>query len=229
MQKVRDIAKVRNVKAGSVSPAMKRLANLGLINYNHREYIDLSEKGEKIARKIFARHKVLEKFLREVLGVPEKIVKIDACRLEHHLSDESVDHLVKFLEFLHLCPKAKDFINIYRSCPQINPQLKQSKRNYNCEHKIKDQNKTKNCEKKRHGNDVFVELSTVKQGQKAIVAQVKGEGQIRQRILDMGILPNIEVEVERFAPTGDPIWVKLQGFQLSLRLKEAKMIRVKLI
>ena len=49
--RVRDIAKARGVRAASVSPAMKRLSDLGLIRYVRREYIDLTEQGEEEARK----------------------------------------------------------------------------------------------------------------------------------------------------------------------------------
>jgi Fe2+ transport system protein FeoA len=60
-------------------------------------------------------------------------------------------------------------------------------------------------------------LSHLGPGERGRVTQVTGAGAIRQRLLDMGIIPDVELEVERRGPTGDPIWIKLQGFQLSLR------------
>ncbi|MBM4373322.1 MAG: metal-dependent transcriptional regulator, partial [Deltaproteobacteria bacterium] len=60
--RVRDIAEARSVKAGSVSPAMRRLADLGLIRYHQREFIDLTEQGEEEARRVMARHRVLRRF-----------------------------------------------------------------------------------------------------------------------------------------------------------------------
>ena len=55
---------------------------------------------------------------------------------------------------------------------------------------------------------------------------MNGTGAIRQRLLDMGILPKHLVEVERVAPAGDPIWIRLEGYQLSLRRAEASSILV---
>lgn len=69
-------------------------------------------------------------------------------------------------------------------------------------------------------------IAQLKPGDSARVTQVNGTGAVRQRLLDMGILPDVTVEVERVAPAGDPIWIKLQGFQLSLRLKEASSVLV---
>ena len=65
--RVRDIAQARGVKAGSVSPAMKRLAELGLIAYQQREYIGLTAEGERAARRIYARHQLLTSFFHDLL------------------------------------------------------------------------------------------------------------------------------------------------------------------
>lgn len=72
-------------------------------------------------------------------------------------------------------------------------------------------------------------LSMQKPGSKIRVVKISGEGAIRQRLLDMGIIPDVTIEIERVAPTGDPIWVKLQGFHLSLRKKEADSVEVVLV
>lgn len=69
-------------------------------------------------------------------------------------------------------------------------------------------------------------ISNLKPGTRARVLQVHGSGAIRQRLLDMGLLPQATLTLERVAPTGDPIWIKLDDFQLSLRRAEAAMVRV---
>lgn len=61
-------------------------------------------------------------------------------------------------------------------------------------------------------------------GEKAKVLKVGGRGAIRRRIMDMGIIPGVEVEVERYAPLGDPMEVKIKGCHLSLRLAEAEYV-----
>ncbi len=69
-------------------------------------------------------------------------------------------------------------------------------------------------------------IAELKPGQRARVEQVTGNGAIRQRLLDMGLMPETAIQVERVAPTGDPIWIKLHGYQLSLRKSEASAIIV---
>ncbi len=67
-------------------------------------------------------------------------------------------------------------------------------------------------------------LPELKQGEKGKVIKVRGEGPIYRRILDMGILRGVEIEVERVAPLGDPVEIKVKGYHLSLRKKEASCI-----
>lgn len=61
-------------------------------------------------------------------------------------------------------------------------------------------------------------------GEKAKVLKVGGRGAVRRRIMDMGLVPGVEVEMERYAPLGDPVEVKIKGYHLSLRLEEAENV-----
>lgn len=61
-------------------------------------------------------------------------------------------------------------------------------------------------------------------GKSGVVAQVKGQGALRQRILDMGLTKGTEVTVRKVAPLGDPIEVTVRGYELSLRKAEASCI-----
>ena len=64
-------------------------------------------------------------------------------------------------------------------------------------------------------------LSEMNTGEQGKIIKIGGEGQIHRRLLDMGVIPRTVVEVERIAPMGDPIWIRLRGYQLSLRKEEA--------
>lgn len=66
----------------------------------------------------------------------------------------------------------------------------------------------------------------MKPGQRAIVLSVSAEGAIRQRLLDMGILPQAKLEVARVAPGGGPIWIKLGNSQFALRSREAQAVHI---
>jgi Fe2+ transport system protein FeoA len=71
-------------------------------------------------------------------------------------------------------------------------------------------------------------LDKMRVGDTVEIINVNSEGDIRYRLLDMGLVRGEEMEVVRFAPLGDPIEVKIKGFHLSLRLEEACSIDVKL-
>ena len=61
-------------------------------------------------------------------------------------------------------------------------------------------------------------------GEKARIRSITGTGSIRRRILEMGLVPGVDLVMERYAPLGDPVEIKSQGFHLSLRKEEAETI-----
>ena len=63
-------------------------------------------------------------------------------------------------------------------------------------------------------------------GQKATVTAVGGEGALRQHFLDMGIIPHVEIMMVKHAPMGDPVEVRVHGYELTLRLDDAAQITV---
>ena len=69
-------------------------------------------------------------------------------------------------------------------------------------------------------------LAELRPGQGATVAKIGATGALRQRLLDMGVLPETPIEVERVGLGGDPFWVRCQGARLALRRNEASSIMV---
>jgi len=69
-------------------------------------------------------------------------------------------------------------------------------------------------------------LRELKPGEKGKIVRTGGGGGIHQRLLDMGVVTGTEVEMERVAPLGDPIEIKIKGYHLSLRKEEAANIYV---
>ena len=63
-------------------------------------------------------------------------------------------------------------------------------------------------------------------GESAIIRTVGGEGALRQHFLDMGVIPGAEVTVIKFAPLGDPVELKIHGYELTLRLDDAAKIEI---
>ena len=70
-------------------------------------------------------------------------------------------------------------------------------------------------------------IASMKPGQSAVVTQITATGALRQRLLDVGILPETTIEVERTGLGGHPLWVRCQGARLALRRAEASSIRVR--
>ena len=91
----------------SISIAMKKLREKGLINMDPDGYITLTDEGAKIARHTYNRHKVLTNFF-ESIGVGHKNAEADACKIEHDISDETFrrlkDHMHK-MQNLNITPK----------------------------------------------------------------------------------------------------------------------------
>lgn len=64
-------------------------------------------------------------------------------------------------------------------------------------------------------------------GGDGIIEKVGGEGALRLRFLDMGLIPGTKIHVSKAAPLGDPIQLSLRGYTLTIRLQDAAMIELK--
>ena len=69
-------------------------------------------------------------------------------------------------------------------------------------------------------------LDNLPLGQEAVITAVGGEGALRCRLLDMGLIPKTRVRVEKVAPLGDPLELRVRGYSLSLRKEDAANIEV---
>ena len=69
-------------------------------------------------------------------------------------------------------------------------------------------------------------LRELNKGQSATILRVGGEGALRQHILDMGMIPGTQVVLQKFAPLGDPMELRIHGYELTLRLADAEQIEV---
>lgn len=64
-------------------------------------------------------------------------------------------------------------------------------------------------------------MADLKIGQTGTISTVGGEGALRLRLLDMGLIPGTRVKLEKVAPMGDPIQIQVRGYELTLRLEDA--------
>ena len=63
-------------------------------------------------------------------------------------------------------------------------------------------------------------------GQQAVITAVGGEGELRCRLLDMGLIPRTVVSMQKVAPMGDPMEIRLRGYELTLRREDAAKITI---
>ena len=103
--RVKQISTALGVKMPSVTSALKKLAEQGLVVHEPYGYVGLTPKGDKAARDVFRRHEVLRRFLMDVLNIDPEIAQEDACRMEHFISSVSLERLAKFMEFVEACPQ----------------------------------------------------------------------------------------------------------------------------
>ena len=70
-------------------------------------------------------------------------------------------------------------------------------------------------------------LNQLKTGSSGIITAVGGDGPLRCRLLDMGLIPHTRVTLPKVAPMGDPIEIMVRGYELTLRVEEARKIEIK--
>mgnify|MGYP002865917542 CR=1 FL=1 len=92
-----DVANQLGVSKPSVSYATKRLRENGYIAFNEDGMISLTDAGMEIADKIYTRHKVLTSLFK-YLGVKDEIASEDACKIEHDISVETFDAILKYID-----------------------------------------------------------------------------------------------------------------------------------
>jgi len=103
--RAKDISNRLEVRASSVTGALRTLGKMGLINYAPYDLITLTDDGRVVAEEIVHRHQALENFLVNVLGVEAKEADEAACRMEHSVPKAIVNRLIKYAEYVEKCPK----------------------------------------------------------------------------------------------------------------------------
>ncbi len=203
--RVKEIAAARDVKAASVSVALRKLADVKLVRYERREYINLTPEGENTAKRIFSRHRLLKRFFCDVLQMPLEGADEQACALEHSLTDEGMDRLVRFFEFLN-------------NCPSILADFKKCQEQTRCPNEGSEECAHCNYAKEQHSSVANLEV-----GEIAIVATINADGQMRQHLLDIGILPGSRLEVEKINKNGS-IAIRIHKTSLNVSAVEAAAI-----
>ncbi len=96
--RVRDIAARLEVAMPSVTGALKALARRRLIHYSPYEQVTLTDRGRQQAERVAGRHRVLQRFFTEVLGVSRPVAAANACRIEHAVDETILQRMARWLD-----------------------------------------------------------------------------------------------------------------------------------
>ena len=99
--RVKDIAALLKIKMPSVTSALSKLKELGLIDYEKYGYIELTEAGNIISDRVISKHLCLKEFFSKVLNLSEDQSETEACKIEHHITTETCKRIHKLLMFIN--------------------------------------------------------------------------------------------------------------------------------
>ncbi len=110
-----DIAKKFNISRASVSEALIRLCELGLVIYEGRKGIIVTEKGEIEAKRVIKKHQILLNFFNKTLNIEFEKASDNACKIEHVIDDDIISMLEKFNHYSDKNNLKKDFMEFIQN------------------------------------------------------------------------------------------------------------------
>ncbi len=102
--RVKDISEIKKVSMPSVHQALTVLKKGGMVRHESYGYVELTGKGRREGERIYNRHRIIRKFLTDILDIPDKVAEEEACRLEHYISGETQRKLSEFIRTVESCP-----------------------------------------------------------------------------------------------------------------------------
>jgi len=105
--RVSQLSRRLKVKMPSVTSALRKLSEQGLVEHERYGYIKLTSEGDKVAGEVLRRHKALSRFFAQALDIDQETAEEDACKIEHVISPLSLKRMTKFIEFIEACPLGK--------------------------------------------------------------------------------------------------------------------------
>jgi DtxR family transcriptional regulator, Mn-dependent transcriptional regulator len=197
-----EISKKLKVAPASVTEMLKKLSEDDYIKYEPYKGSMLTLKGLREAQKILRKHRLLENFLTDVLHIGKEKVHIQACQMEHTLSDEAEESLCRLLKHPDKC---SDDGNTIPACDLPFT---------NCEECIKLHEKGLEEVGKRHKD--LTPIRELKSSRFGKISFIRGEHKVLQRLLDMGLTPGTRIKVMKVAPMDGPVEVSVRGSRLAI-------------
>ena len=196
-----EISKHLKIAPASVTEMLKKLAEIGYVSYSRYQGATLTPRGFELAEKMVRKHRLLERFLHDMLHIGNDKVHDEACAMEHALSDETERALCQTLKSPAKCPDDEKVIppcNLgFSSCAEC-------------------QQWGDDLEKLGKRNANVVSMSSLKEKQEGTIAFIRGDNKVLRRLLDMGLTPGTKIKVSRIAPLKGPVEIAVRGSKLAL-------------
>lgn len=210
--KTTKISKTLNIAPGSVTQMLKKLNTTGHVDYSQYKGVKLTNKGYKAAEKITRKHRLLERFLHDILKLKDNHEQ--ACEMEHSLSDDAERALCQVLEYPDKCPDnspipACDFP--FASCEECMA------------------HKQAGIGEVGKRDENLIPIMDLKDHQEGKVSFIRGDNKIIRRLLDMGITIGAKISVIKVAPLSGPVEVSIRGSKLALGRDIACNVFVELV
>ena len=197
MAKTTDIASAMDIAPASVTEMVHKLSDKGYVRHEPYKGVVLRPRGMKIACKISRKHRLLERFLADFVGVSGKSRHEQACKMEHALTDEAEKNLCRIMHHPTECPHGRRIPKCDRSTT---------------------------CEKCTSNDTPLTEIA---EGQRVIVSHLMSRNQDELcSMLSMGFVPGAEVRVEKKIPMGGPIIVSLKGTKVAIAREMGNLLHV---
>ncbi len=203
--RITDIADSMEVAASSVNEMVAKLKDKNLVVQEKYGPVRLTNNGRDLAEKINCTHEIIYKFLHEYLKVNAQTADEDACLMEHSISKETLLKIIKLLSEENIIIEDDNCLSSF----------------YNNQWRVKDSM-----------NTLTTELKTLDQlsiGESAEVEKISISGRTKRKLMDMGLSSGAVLVVKGKAPMGDPIEIKIRGYNLTLRESEAEKVKVKVV
>jgi DtxR family Mn-dependent transcriptional regulator len=162
----------------------------------------LTKKGYSIAKRVKRKHRILERFLHDVLGLDRDKVHEQACKMEHTLSDEAEEAMCKKLKGAETCPHGREI-------PPCDLDFE------SCEECFSEKN-LRASEPESARDKSIIPITSLKPHQKAKISFIRGGHKIIQRLADLGLTPGTTVSLERSAPFKGPVEIIVRGSSLAV-------------
>jgi DtxR family Mn-dependent transcriptional regulator len=197
-----EISRTMKIAPASVTEMLKKLAEKGYVKYSPYHGTTLTDDGRRIAEKVTRKHRLLERFLHDVLKIDNVKVHSQACEMEHSLSDDAEESLCRFLRHPDQCPDDG------KAIPPCDLQIR------SCEECI--MLHSKGLEEVGKHTQNLVALDNLKEGQRGKISFIRGGHNVLQRLLDMGLTLGTRITVVKIAPLEGPVELLVRSSKLAL-------------